>query len=109
MDEQKKQKILIGVLAVAILGAGGFWYMGRDASSNNQANVTAAPTKRRVREKKESTTKRTRRKRERKEATANQGSSRRERVEAERTTSSRRKRARGSGKKVKKKKITPAS
>lgn len=109
MDEQKKQKVMLGVLVAALLGAGGFWYMGRDANSNKQANVATGPTQRRVREKKATTTKRSRKKRERKEATANQGSKRRERVESERTTSSRRKRARGSGKKVKKKKIVPAS
>jgi hypothetical protein len=41
MDEAKKQKILIGVLVVAVLGAGGIFYMNSGGGSST--NV-AAPT-----------------------------------------------------------------
>lgn len=38
MNDQTKQKVLIAVLILAVLGAGSFWYMG-DSSNNTVVNA----------------------------------------------------------------------
>ncbi len=49
MDEQKKQKVLIGVLAVLALGAGGYYFVLREPASNNVRAQTTGQTQRRQR------------------------------------------------------------
>ena len=49
MDEQKKQKVLIGVLAVLALGAGGYYFVLREPASNNVQAKATGPVERRVR------------------------------------------------------------
>lgn len=36
MDQAKKQKVVLGVVVVALLGMGTYWYVGRDADSGRQ-------------------------------------------------------------------------
>jgi len=49
MDQQKKQKVMIGVLAACALGAGTFWWMNSKGSVE-QAVVETGPVERRKRE-----------------------------------------------------------
>jgi len=49
MDEQKKQKVMIGVLAVAILGTGTFYWINSKPSTNKTVQNNAGPVKRRKR------------------------------------------------------------
>jgi len=107
MNEQTKQKVLVGFLAVLIIGAGSFWYMGRDTSSSN-VNYASGPTQRRQRVEKEVATKDIR-KRSRKEPARAKVTERRERAASDKKKTSRRTRKRSQGKKVKKEKLVPAS
>lgn len=45
MDNAKKQKIMIAVLAVCLLGAGGVWYMNSDSSGPVAKSAPTAATK----------------------------------------------------------------
>ncbi len=109
MDDQKKQKVILALVAVLVLGAGtSFWYFGRDSGSSAQKAGESGPAVRRERA-----------------ATDGQGKDRsRRRVKATRekapvkvratreVTENRKKsrKARGRGtKKVKKKKTAPAA
>jgi len=49
MDQEKKQKVMIGVLAVAILGAGTFYWINSKPSTNKTVQTNAGPVKRRKR------------------------------------------------------------
>lgn len=51
MDEQKKQKVLIVVLAVLALGAGGYYFVLRDPASSNVQAKQSGPAQRRQRAK----------------------------------------------------------
>lgn len=50
MDEQKKQKVLIGVLAVLIIGAGTYFVAFRDSGSGAQQMASQANVERKTRE-----------------------------------------------------------
>lgn len=49
MDDAKRQKIMIGVLALLAIGAGGYWFLLRD-SGPSQTVTQSAPTERKKRE-----------------------------------------------------------
>lgn len=111
MDQDKKQKILIAVLAVAALGAGGYFFFLREPASQAPALVegtgarrerttTAAPTK--STERKERT--------ERAPTTAAVPTERKERAErTEDAAGGRRTRTKGPTEIKKTKKIVPAA
>ena len=106
MDE-KKQKILLGVLGVLVLGMGSFWYFTRDTGSKNTRSDVSAQTERKSRyadsEKTVKTKKRTRRTAK---STKSEPKERATRVYKERETKSKRRRG-GGKKKIKKKKFAP--
>ena len=108
MDEQKKQKVLIGVLAVAAIGAGGYWYMQPAEESGPNRTLGTGRTTRKQAEKPRSDEVKSRRKTAAK-AEKTERASRKARPEAERKTAGRRKAARGRKKKVKKEMVFPAS
>jgi hypothetical protein len=106
MNEQAKQKILLGVLAILILGAGSFWFLGRESSSSSN-DYSPGPARRRQRvqvDEVKNTRKPVRSKRTEAEATK-----RRERQETAKSQPSRKRGRRGNTDKVKKKKIAPAA
>lgn len=109
MDEQKKQKVLIGVVAVAALGAGGFWFAGRDTGGDTTAAVKSTTTGRKQRTKKLSTGSKLERKARAPRSTAKKEIKRRERAEVDRKTTSRKKRSRRDRKSVKKESMVPAA
>ena len=50
VDEQKKQKVVLALVPVLVLGAGtSFWYFGRDSGSTVQKTADTGPMERRVR------------------------------------------------------------
>jgi len=71
MDSQKKQKVMIAALAVAILGAGTFFWMNSKPSNTTTMQTNTGPVQRRQRED---------------TSQANAGPERRERVTPERRT-----------------------
>ena len=108
MDEQKKQKVLLALVAALVLGAGtSFWYFRRDSSSAGQQVRDKGPAQRRERAaRSKSGNERKRRTKARKEKAPVK--MRAERKVAKKKSTKRRTRGRGS-KKVKKKKKTHAS
>ena len=112
MDKQKKQIILVAVLAVVALGAGGYYVMTRERVDPNLGRATTTgPVKRKVREKVE--TKKTDRKKRAKSRKRRDdtkvGVTRKERKSSGKKTAKRRSKRRGTGTKVKKKEIKPAA
>jgi len=109
MDEQKKQKVLIGVLAVVALGAGGYWFAARDSGGDSGGAITLGGGERKERTK----TVATERKADRKERTERKSAprevKRKERETVDRSTVSRKKRSRTDRKKVKKESMVPAA
>ena len=108
MDD-KKRKIIIGVLAVALLGAGGTWFMMRDTSDSTERTGKTTGSRRRTKKEKTGTERKARRKTREKVDAVAKTSKRRERKETERKTTTRKKRRRSGGKKVKKEKLVPAA
>ena len=110
MDNQQKQKILIGVLAVGALGAGSWFVFLREAPQRNDATTEDVVVARKARKNVAKTTsgRKSRAKKTRK--TQDELSmGRKERTGAARKAASgRKKRGRGA-KQVKKKKLTPAA
>lgn len=53
MDAQKKQKVLLGVVAVLALGAGTYYFVLRDSGTSNQSAGAGGPTARKQVSKKE--------------------------------------------------------
>lgn len=49
MDAQKKQKLIIGVLAVAVLGAGTFYWVNSKSGASKSAQANTGPIQRRKR------------------------------------------------------------
>ncbi len=49
MDEQKRNKVLVAVLAVAALGAGSYWFLGGESGAPKAAVVTEGTTERKQR------------------------------------------------------------
>ena len=49
MDQEKKQKVILGVVAALIIGAGGIWYTTRDSGTTETQAVQkdSGPKKRR--------------------------------------------------------------
>lgn len=109
MDEQKKQKVLVGILAVLILGAGSVWYMSRDDSSSSQQNVESGPAVRKQRKQSTQTVKKIRKKREQKASKTKTAVVRKQRDDTDRSTATRKKRVRRGDKKIKKEKLVPAA
>lgn len=109
MDEAKKQKVMLAILVVAVLGMAAVWLPGLLGGNNTSDTGNAEPRARRVRDTGEVETKRetrTERTEERKEAPTVE---RRERDVSERQPTDRRRRSSGSKAKEKKKKIIPAA
>ena len=110
MDEQKKQKVLLALVAVVFLGAGSVWYFTRDTGVGSSASVQSGPVQRKVRNQSDQTVKKTSRKKKRvrRDATA-EAVTRKERKTADRQTVERKKRKGRRDKKVKKEVIAPAA
>ena len=109
MDDQKKQKVLIAVVAVLALGAGGYWFVGRDSGGSEQATVQISQSGRKERAEREQTERKGRRReREERQATA-EPVERRKRVEREDRTIQRKRRKRSDRKSVKKEELLPAA
>ncbi len=49
MDAQKRQKLLLVVVAVLALGAGSYWFIGRDSDSGKTAAMVEGPVARKER------------------------------------------------------------
>lgn len=41
MDDAKRQKVMIGVLALLVIGAGGYWFLGRDSGAAPKMSQSA--------------------------------------------------------------------
>jgi uncharacterized protein HemX len=114
VDKQKKQIVLVAVLAVVALGAGGYAFLTRERVDPNLGRkATAEPQQRRAREVSESD-KPDRRKRDPKRRTASRdsemvGQDRKRREVTAKKAPSRRSGRRGATKKVKKKEVKPAA
>ncbi len=109
MDGQKKQKLLIGAVALATLGAGGYWYAGRDSGGDGSVAVAVGTGERKKRTKDVDSGRKTERKARAARKTSKPVFKRKERSEVDRKTSSRKKRTRRDRKKVKKESMVPAA
>lgn len=49
MDEAKKQKVMLAIIAVCVLGAGGAWFVFRDSGSEQTAATTRSSGQRKQR------------------------------------------------------------
>lgn len=110
MAEDKKQKVMLAVLGVLIVGMGSYWFVFRDSGPQtvrDDDNQTAE-RKRRERKAPEETTSR-RRAREAPEQTVERASRREKREVRERPSVDRRRRKVGRKKKKKKKLTAPAA
>lgn len=109
MDQQQKQKLMLGIVAVLALGAGGYYFVLRDSGESNQSSVTEGPAERRVRTTTE--TPETVRKERPKEAAPKEAVAveRREREEEETTEVTRKAKPRSGEKSTKKKEVQPAA
>ena len=111
MDAQKKQKVMIAVLATAVLGAGASFFLFGDSGSSDADVANTGPVTRRVREvsqtegKSARRTQATKTRRDKPKATVQ----RRQREEVESQTAQRRTKRDQGRKKVKKKVLTPAA
>lgn len=105
MNEQVKQKVLVGVLAALVLGMGSIWFFGRDSSSDiNFSSSSSGQKIRRVHQ--DDTERSTRRSIERTKKTT---AARRERTVKTVENKSKKKPRRKPDLKTKKKKIVPAA
>ncbi len=109
MDEQKRNKVLVAVLAVAALGAGSYWFLGGESGAPKSAAITGGSTERKQRAAPEET-KVARKVKEPKAATRAEPAAveRKEREAPEETTVERKKR-REEKTKEKKKTLAPAA
>ena len=48
MDAQKRQKVMLAVVAVLALGAGSYWFLGRDSGGNKAAAIEEGPVQRKA-------------------------------------------------------------
>jgi len=111
MDAQKKQKVMIGVIATAVLGAGASFFLFGDSDSSDAEAANTGPVARRVREPSQTEGKSARRTRTTK-TRANKPKAtvqRRQREEVESQTAERRKKNTRRNRKVKKNVPTPAA
>lgn len=112
MDEQKKQKVLLAVLGVLVLGAGTYFVAFRGSSGNERQAMRTGPVVRREREQapEEKTTARTPRRTTKSRSEAPRPTfERRERQDGPREAAGRRRRGRGTQDRTKKKTIAPAA
>jgi hypothetical protein len=107
VDAQKRQKVILAVVAVLALGAGSYWYLGRDTGGNKAAAITEGPVTRKAKVVSEEPTKR---KKEARAVVRDEPVTveRKEREAPEETTVERKKK-REDKTKEKKKTITPAA
>ena len=111
MDAQKKQKVMIAVIATVVLGAGTSFFVFRDSSASGEKAVNTGPVTRRVRETTQTEGKSARRTRATK-TRANKPKAavkRRQREEVESKTAERRTKRGQNRKKIKKNVPTPAA
>lgn len=111
MDAQKKQKVMIGVLATAVLGAGASFFLFGDSDSSGAEATNTGPVARRVREVSQTEGKSARRTRTTKSRTSKPKATvqRRQREEVESQTAQRRQKKGQGRRKVKKNVPTPAA
>ena len=109
MDAQKKQKVLIGVVAVVALGAGSYWFVGRDSAADTATVIRTGDTQRKERTKALTTGQTTQRKARSTRKSNTKEIKRKERSEVDRKTNTRKKRSRRDRKKVKKESLVPAA
>lgn len=109
MDEQKKQKVLLALVAVLVLGAGGsYWFFVRDSGSDVKSVARSGPTERRQRAT-QATTERKRKPRIRKERNVVQATQRKVRKSQDNRSGSERKKRGRRREQIKKKKASPAA
>lgn len=108
MDAQKRQKLILAGVAVVALGAGSYWYLGRDSGVSKSASVSEGSVVRKERAAKEGPT--SKRKTEAKTVTRVEATAveRKERAAPEETTVERKKK-REDKTKEKKKVVAPAA
>lgn len=110
MEQDKKQKMLIALLAVVGLGAGSFYYFTRDSGTNAAPVVDTSGTRKERKKTDDSAKKDTRKERTEKTAAAPTPTARKERAERpEADSSGRKSRGKGGTEITKKKKIVPAA
>ncbi len=109
MAQDQKQKIMIAVLAVLVLGAGSYYMFFRDSGNATAAVANQGPAGPRVREtqKKDETV--TRKRAETRERETAQPTERREREESDDRETDGRRTRKTKETEVKKKKMTPAA
>ncbi len=109
MDEQKKQKVLLALVAVLVLGAGGsYWFFIRDSGADVKSVARSGPTQRRQRAT-SVTPKRKRKNRVRKDRNVVQATQRKVRKSQDNRSGSERKRKGRRRENIKKKKASPAA
>lgn len=111
MDEQKKQKVMIAVLAAVVLGAGASFFAFRDSGASKAEAVKSGPVARRVVEPSETESKSARRVRTTRSRADKPKAPviRRQRDEVEVKTAERRKQGRKDRKRKKKEAPAPAA
>jgi len=48
VDAQKRQKVMLAAVAVLALGAGSYWFLGRDTGGNKSAAIEEGPVQRKA-------------------------------------------------------------
>lgn len=106
MAEDKKQKVVLGVLAALVIGMGGYWFVLRDsgAGASNVAMESKGGKTKRVRPEPKNTKKKRSRRAERAKP---ERAEKKVREKTERTSKKKTRRGRSSGKVKKKKKTLP--
>ena len=108
MSGEKRQKVMLIALAAIAAVAAGAWWIGRGSGAGKRATTQTNTQGRRTREVQESDRKK-RAKPRRREQILDQPEERKQREVGDRDTGERKKKRRSSGRKTKKKKITPAA
>ncbi len=110
MDEQKKQKMLVGLLVVAVLGAGSAWYFTSGSDEGAAKAVDRGAGVRKTRDRSQKTDRKVaRREKKQRKTSVEKAAERKERKTVDRASTERKKRKRGRGKKEKKQSIAPAA
>ena len=110
MEVDKRQKLLLVVVAVCVLGMGGVWFAFRDTGPSQRGPSDRPAAQKRVREVKDKKPKATKRGDSRKRRKdAQQTLEKRQRDPSERKVLDKKRRKRGKAKQEKKKKIVPAA